>query len=145
MTGPPTPPSGLRCTNLPSRPWEGTRTLWQIIYRSACHHQLGPSSWDSRPGRFVHGQICAAILSTTSVPPASDQESTGTSLVSCRRRENPFRNSFSASWTRGTSSRRSMTNPFVMFFKKGLRDPSLIQKLAVKNPRTSEEMLAITN
>jgi hypothetical protein len=32
-----------------------------------------------------------------------------------------------------------------MFFKKGLRDSSLIRKLAMKNPRTSEEMLAITN
>jgi hypothetical protein len=33
----------------------------------------------------------------------------------------------------------------IMFFKKGLRDSSLIRKLAMKNPRTSEEMLAITN
>jgi hypothetical protein len=32
-----------------------------------------------------------------------------------------------------------------MFFKKGLRDLSLIRKLTMKNPRTSEEMLAITN
>ncbi len=32
-----------------------------------------------------------------------------------------------------------------MFFKKGLRDSSLICKLTMKNPRTSEEMLAITN
>jgi hypothetical protein len=33
----------------------------------------------------------------------------------------------------------------VMFFKKGLRDSSLIRKLAMKNPKTSEEMFAITN
>jgi hypothetical protein len=33
----------------------------------------------------------------------------------------------------------------IMFFKKGLRDLPLICKLAMKNPRTSEEMLAITN
>jgi hypothetical protein len=33
----------------------------------------------------------------------------------------------------------------IMFFKKGLRDSSLICNLAMKNPRTSEEMLAITN
>jgi hypothetical protein len=33
----------------------------------------------------------------------------------------------------------------VMFFKKGLRDPSLICKLAMKNPRTSEAMFAIAN
>jgi hypothetical protein len=32
-----------------------------------------------------------------------------------------------------------------MFFKKGLRDSSLICKLTMKNPRTSEEMFAITN
>jgi hypothetical protein len=32
-----------------------------------------------------------------------------------------------------------------MFFKKGLRDPPLIYKLAMKNPRTSEAMLAIAN
>jgi hypothetical protein len=32
-----------------------------------------------------------------------------------------------------------------MFFKKGLRDSSLIRKLAMKNPMTSEEMLAIAN
>jgi hypothetical protein len=32
-----------------------------------------------------------------------------------------------------------------MFIKKGLRDPSLIHKHAMKNPRTSEEMFAITN
>jgi hypothetical protein len=32
-----------------------------------------------------------------------------------------------------------------MFFKKGLRDSSLIRKLTMKNPRTLEEMLAITN
>jgi hypothetical protein len=33
----------------------------------------------------------------------------------------------------------------IMFFKKGLKDSSLIRKLAMKNPRASEEMLAITN
>jgi hypothetical protein len=33
----------------------------------------------------------------------------------------------------------------IMFFKKGLRDSSLIHKLTMKNPRMSEEMLAITN
>jgi hypothetical protein len=33
----------------------------------------------------------------------------------------------------------------IMFFKKGLRDSSFICKHAMKNPRTSEEMLAITN
>jgi hypothetical protein len=33
----------------------------------------------------------------------------------------------------------------VIFFKKGLRDSLLIRKLAMKNPRTSEEMFAITN
>jgi hypothetical protein len=32
-----------------------------------------------------------------------------------------------------------------MFFKKVLRDSSLIRKLTMKNSRTSEEMLAITN
>jgi hypothetical protein len=32
----------------------------------------------------------------------------------------------------------------IIFFKKGLRDSSLIRKLTMKNPRTSEEMLAIT-
>jgi hypothetical protein len=32
-----------------------------------------------------------------------------------------------------------------MFYKKGLRDLSLIYKLAIKNPRTSEEMFTITN
>jgi hypothetical protein len=33
----------------------------------------------------------------------------------------------------------------IMFFKKGLKEPSLIQKLAMKNPRTSEEMFYVTN
>jgi hypothetical protein len=33
----------------------------------------------------------------------------------------------------------------IMFFKKGLVDSSLIRKLAMKNPRTLEQMLAITN
>jgi hypothetical protein len=33
----------------------------------------------------------------------------------------------------------------MMFFKKGLRDSSLIRKLAMKNHRTSEQMLAIAN
>jgi hypothetical protein len=32
-----------------------------------------------------------------------------------------------------------------MFFKKGLRNSSLIRKLTMKNPRTSEDMLAIIN
>jgi hypothetical protein len=32
-----------------------------------------------------------------------------------------------------------------MFFKKGLRDSSLICKIAMKNPRTSKEMMAIAN
>jgi hypothetical protein len=32
-----------------------------------------------------------------------------------------------------------------MFFKKGLRDSSLIINLTMKKPRTSEEMLVITN
>jgi hypothetical protein len=33
----------------------------------------------------------------------------------------------------------------ITFFKKGLMDSSLICRLAMMNPRTSEEMLAITN
>jgi hypothetical protein len=33
----------------------------------------------------------------------------------------------------------------IMFFNKGLRDSFLIRKLTMKSPRTSEEMLAITN
>jgi hypothetical protein len=33
----------------------------------------------------------------------------------------------------------------IMFFKKGLRDSSLIHNLAMKIPRTSEEMLVIAN
>jgi hypothetical protein len=33
----------------------------------------------------------------------------------------------------------------VMFFKKGLRDPSLIRKLTMKTPRTLEAMFAIAN
>jgi activator of 2-hydroxyglutaryl-CoA dehydratase len=33
----------------------------------------------------------------------------------------------------------------IMFFKKGLKDLSLIRKFTTKNLRTSEEMLAITN
>jgi hypothetical protein len=32
-----------------------------------------------------------------------------------------------------------------MFFKKGLRDPSLIHKLAMKNLKTSEAMFTIAN
>jgi hypothetical protein len=32
-----------------------------------------------------------------------------------------------------------------MFFKKGLRDSSLIQKLTIKNPRTWEQVFPITN
>jgi hypothetical protein len=32
-----------------------------------------------------------------------------------------------------------------MFFKKGLRDPSLIRKLTKKNPRMSEAMFSIAN
>jgi hypothetical protein len=32
-----------------------------------------------------------------------------------------------------------------MFFRKGLRDSSLIRKLAMKNPKTSEEMIVIAN
>jgi hypothetical protein len=32
-----------------------------------------------------------------------------------------------------------------MFFKKGLKDSSLIHKLTMKNPMTSEEMFAIAN
>jgi hypothetical protein len=33
----------------------------------------------------------------------------------------------------------------IIFFKKELRDSSLIRKLAMKNPRTSAKMLAIAN
>jgi hypothetical protein len=33
----------------------------------------------------------------------------------------------------------------IMFFKKGLRDSSLIRKLSMKNPRMSQEILAIAN
>jgi hypothetical protein len=33
----------------------------------------------------------------------------------------------------------------IMFFKKGLRDSSLIHKLTMNNPRTSKEMLEIAN
>jgi hypothetical protein len=33
----------------------------------------------------------------------------------------------------------------IMFFKKGLRDRALIQKVTMKNPRTSEAMFTIAN
>jgi hypothetical protein len=33
----------------------------------------------------------------------------------------------------------------VLFFKKGLRDSSLIRRLIMKNLRTSEQMISITN
>jgi hypothetical protein len=33
----------------------------------------------------------------------------------------------------------------IMFFKKGLRDSSLIRKLTMENPRMSEYMFSITN
>jgi hypothetical protein len=33
----------------------------------------------------------------------------------------------------------------IMFFNKGLKDPALIHKLTMKNPRTSEAMFTITN
>jgi hypothetical protein len=33
----------------------------------------------------------------------------------------------------------------ILFFKKGLRDPSLIHKLTMKKPRMSEAMFAIAN
>jgi hypothetical protein len=36
-------------------------------------------------------------------------------------------------------------NSIVMFFKKGLSDSSLIQKLAMENPRMMEQMFSITN
>jgi hypothetical protein len=32
-----------------------------------------------------------------------------------------------------------------MFFKKGLRDSSLIQKLTIKSPKTLEQMFSIAN
>jgi hypothetical protein len=32
----------------------------------------------------------------------------------------------------------------IMFFKKGLTDSTVIHKIAIKNPRTSEEMFIIT-
>jgi hypothetical protein len=32
-----------------------------------------------------------------------------------------------------------------MFFKKGLRDSSLIRKLTMKNPKMSKEMFAMAN
>jgi hypothetical protein len=37
------------------------------------------------------------------------------------------------------------TKSIVMFFKKELRDSSLIRKLAMKNPKILEEMFAIAN
>jgi hypothetical protein len=36
-------------------------------------------------------------------------------------------------------------NSIVIFFKKALRDSSLIHKLTMKNPKTSEEMFTIAN
>jgi hypothetical protein len=39
----------------------------------------------------------------------------------------------------------SLREFIIMFFKKGLRDPSLIHKLTMKNPRTSKTMFAIAN
>jgi hypothetical protein len=33
----------------------------------------------------------------------------------------------------------------IMFFEKGLKDPALIRKLTMKNPRTSKAMFAIAN
>jgi hypothetical protein len=56
----------------------------------------------------------------------------------------PFRSSSSDSITKEISSRRD-DKSIVMFFKKGLRDPSLIRKLTMKNSRTSQAMFAIAN
>jgi hypothetical protein len=36
-------------------------------------------------------------------------------------------------------------NSVIMFFKKGLKDSSLIRKLTIKNPKMLEDMLAIAN
>jgi hypothetical protein len=40
---------------------------------------------------------------------------------------------------------KEVEKPIIMFFKGGLKDSTLIRKLEMKNPRTLEEMLAITN
>jgi hypothetical protein len=64
--------------------------------------------------------------------------------VWCRRRESPSVSLFSASNKRNIIPEVD-DKSIIMFFKKGLRDSSVICKLAMKNPRTSEEMLAIAN
>jgi hypothetical protein len=62
-----------------------------------------------------------------------------------RRRESPFRNLSSFFCNKRNIIPEVDDKSIIMFFKKGLRDSSLIRKLTMKNPRTLEEMLAITN
>jgi hypothetical protein len=76
--------------------------------------------------------------------PVSDQGSNGIWPISFRRRESPFRNSSNASVKRNVIPEVD-DKSIIMFFKKGLKDSVLIHKLAMKNPKTLEKMLAIAN
>jgi hypothetical protein len=64
--------------------------------------------------------------------------------VSSRRKESPSWNS-SSDFAKKNIILEVADKSIVMFFKKGLMDSSLIPKLAMKNPRMPEEMIAIAN
>jgi hypothetical protein len=98
MMGPTTRLSGSRYINLPLKPSERTRTSWQIICWSAYHHQPGRGSWGS-----THD------------------------LVSVVQKKGE---SFQKFIQRFCNKRNIITEvddkSIIMFFKKGLRDSSLI-------------------
>jgi hypothetical protein len=115
------------------------------LLRYAYHHQPGHGSWGSSQDQSVHGLTCVDSSSTTSGPLARDQESTMTWPVSCKRRESPFESLYNASARKRNIISEVDDKSIITLFKKGFGDPSLILKLTMKNPMTSEEMLPITN
>jgi hypothetical protein len=78
-------------------------------------------------------------------PLVSDQESIGTWPTSFKWKGESLREFIQCFCNKRNVIPEVDDKSIIMFFKKGLRDSSLIRKLTMKNPRTSKEILAIAN
>jgi hypothetical protein len=116
---------------------------WQIIYQFAYHHPPGPGSSGFPWGQFIPGATYAGYSPVTSAPHAHIRSRLDIASI-IQKKGGSFREFIQRFCNKRNIIPEVDDKYIVIFFKKGLRDLSLIRKLGMKNPRTSEAMLAIT-
>jgi hypothetical protein len=144
MMGPPTWLSGSRFINSSLKSQEGTHMTahYLLICLSplarTCLMGLGTGlvgSWSDLCWQFISNFWATCVQSGVDWDLASVVQKKGESLLEFIQHFCNMRNIIP----------KVDDKSIIMFFKKWLRDSSLIHKLTMKNPRTSEEMLAIGN